>query len=435
MLAVDGLRPDMMLYSPDTPAIDALIRDGEWSFHSQVEVPISASSWSNIFTGTSSFSHGVVDNTFDIQEKPFEPQSSTSFKFKNNVPSLFNLVEAEGFSFACRTGGNWDGIEKICATASKNEDTNLHFDASTFEEESTAANDSVNSVIDLLSRKEETPDLVVWYTHIVDYTGHKTGFSLKSDRYMQVIKDTDRRIGALVAAVKRRPDDEDWLIVLTTDHGGTWRKDVSKQVASQFTHYERPQRGKDQSHMNGFHGLNTPSHATNFLVLSEKNSASPVYLRKGGGELFPPPLNVDVTPTILDFLTSGNMQSQMLKRAWKDGFVGTPRGGEKLFSGIRATRATNIRDNETYFHLWSKTPIECFDSTNEDEAFCRGIAKSNKETHYYHIGGIVVGAFVGLGLGLGLSEIVGTIWYCLKKKKKVKENVNIDNYDFETRFL
>eukprot|EP00941_MAST-03F_sp_MAST-3F-sp1_P003409 g3409.t1 len=434
MIGVDGMRPDVMLYSRDTPVIDQLIQDGEWSFHSQVEVPISGSSWSNIFTGKSTFGHGVLSNTFSgYLNGNLDESGIPKFSFKNNAPSLFNLIEEEGLTFACRTSGGWDGIYKICATAGGENHKNIWFEGAGDEGEARSAEEATQNVIEMLA-EEETPDLVLWYSHAVDASGHRHGFSITNDNYMKQIKETDVRIGSLIEAVRARPDDEEWLVLLTTDHGGTMATDVSEAVLRQFANYQRPQAGIDQSKLGGFHGLNTPSHSTNFLILAEpKNVDSPVYLRTGGGELFPPPLNVDVTPTILDFLRkgmrSGGALSESLKKEWETGFVGVARGGPNLFSGIRAARATNIRDKETYFHLWSETPIECVSTTNEDEVVCRGAAggkdgekKNDIKGNRLKLESLTQEQVICLVVISFVTGMLATVLY-MKKYQKTEKNV------------
>ncbi len=54
------------------------------------------------------------------------------------------------------------------------------------------------------------------------YNGHATGFSLENPRYAAGICRLDTVAYRLAEAVKRRPTyrDEDWLIMITSDHGG-----------------------------------------------------------------------------------------------------------------------------------------------------------------------------------------------------------------------
>jgi len=60
------------------------------------------------------------------------------------------------------------------------------------------------------------------YFHQPDTVGHILGFSPDVPRYIESIENVDREIGRVLEALRSRTgyDDEDWLIVVTTDHGG-----------------------------------------------------------------------------------------------------------------------------------------------------------------------------------------------------------------------
>jgi Type I phosphodiesterase / nucleotide pyrophosphatase len=76
-------------------------------------------------------------------------------------------------------------------------------------------------VADAASRylREGNPDAGFVYFGVVDETAHLDGSA--NPRYLQAIRDTDRRIGQLVDAIRARPTylAERWLVVVTTDHG------------------------------------------------------------------------------------------------------------------------------------------------------------------------------------------------------------------------
>ena len=95
--------------------------------------------------------------------------------------------------------------------------------------------------------------------------------------------------------------------------------------------------GIDQEHAEGVHGMNNPVHTENFLLLANGGS-----LRRRGGELFPPPTNVDVTPTIL----------AQLGIPIPPGLVGSKRGGDLFGNGPKALVGAHLPANETYFAHW-----------------------------------------------------------------------------------
>jgi len=56
----------------------------------------------------------------------------------------------------------------------------------------------------------------------VDHEGHATGFTPANPRYIGQIEKVDQAIGELMDVILNRPDiaREEWLVVVTTDHGG-----------------------------------------------------------------------------------------------------------------------------------------------------------------------------------------------------------------------
>lgn len=66
------------------------------------------------------------------------------------------------------------------------------------------------------------PDAMQWFIDRVDHAGHLSGFYPYAERYTNEVARADRTIGKALDAIASRPTfaDEDWLIVVTSDHGG-----------------------------------------------------------------------------------------------------------------------------------------------------------------------------------------------------------------------
>lgn len=112
------------------------------------------------------------------------------------------------------------------------------------------------------------PDLLFLHFDDVDHAGHSGGYGPQFKAYLGAIHEVDSQIGQILETLRRRPAfaNEDWLIALTTDHGGS-------------------ERG---------HGKNTPAHRTIFVIL-HGSSVKP-------GTIAPPPNIVDLAPTLLEHL-------------------------------------------------------------------------------------------------------------------------------------
>ena len=71
----------------------------------------------------------------------------------------------------------------------------------------------------------EAPNFLFSYLDNIDSRGHygKGGFSIDNTEYKQALEVTDRYLGEISSAIKARCEDyqdEQWLIVIVTDHGG-----------------------------------------------------------------------------------------------------------------------------------------------------------------------------------------------------------------------
>ena len=83
----------------------------------------------------------------------------------------------------------------------------------------------------LLKRIEEGDDFVGGIFHRPDTNGHTTGFSNDNGHYVNCVRNADLYLYQIIQEIDRREaeENEEWLIVVTTDHGGSGR-DHGKQV-------------------------------------------------------------------------------------------------------------------------------------------------------------------------------------------------------------
>lgn len=129
---------------------------------------------------------------------------------------------------------------------------------------------------------ETNPDLVFVQLDQVDGAGERTGFSPKSATYMEAVEKADAQVGQLVSAVRKRKTyaAEDWLVIVVTDHGGTYRVG------------QDPKTGKET--INGSHGGDSAEERKIFVIVSGDAAVK--------GVVSPGPGLVVVAPTALQFL-------------------------------------------------------------------------------------------------------------------------------------
>ncbi len=72
----------------------------------------------------------------------------------------------------------------------------------------------------------DAPDAVLYFIDIGDWGGHRSGFYPYGVEYEHDILTADRIIGDMMEAIASRPSfkDEDWLVMVTSDHGGYGRR-------------------------------------------------------------------------------------------------------------------------------------------------------------------------------------------------------------------
>ena len=82
----------------------------------------------------------------------------------------------------------------------------------------------------------DAPDAILWYIDRPDEAGHGSGYYPYSKEYQAAVRESDASIGEVLAAIAARPmfANEDWLIVITADHGG-WDRFHGQQCTQCYT--------------------------------------------------------------------------------------------------------------------------------------------------------------------------------------------------------
>lgn len=194
-IGIDGCRADA-LTAANTPAIDDLITTSVFSMEGLCAYKTwSGNGWSSMLTGVWHTKHGVTDNTFT---------GSNYIAY----PDFISRIESFDSSLRTVTSVHWAPINDIIINNADNERTY----ATDLEVK--------NGAVDALANDD--PDLLFVAFDDVDHAGHTYGFSPLVPDYINAIEITDTYVGEIIAALHNRSNyaNEDWLIVVTTDHGG-----------------------------------------------------------------------------------------------------------------------------------------------------------------------------------------------------------------------
>ncbi|MDR1270921.1 MAG: alkaline phosphatase family protein [Planctomycetaceae bacterium] len=283
-IMLDGARADVMLMAT-TPNFDSICNGswaegyhGTWSLsaHTIKDAPtISAPNHTAIATGVTAQKTLVPNN--DLYKNYNEKNISATYKtFLTRIENR-NPDQSTAFLYEWKP-------DKILVSENNLCDLSLQ------------GADEINSqrIPAILDGSFETEnwkkgtdiDVILWYIDKPDAVGHSGGYCLpgtKHDHYIKTIEEIDGWFGQILDTIKKRPNfaKEDWLIVVTSDHGG-W--------------------------ING-HGAMRSENYTIPLMISGKNIVQ--------GEMQGQPCCVDVAVTVLDHF--GFDVAEMKKEGLLDG--------------------------------------------------------------------------------------------------------------------
>jgi hypothetical protein len=202
VIGIDGVLVDGLL-AADTPVMDSLANAGAFSWHafaggvlgeSSQQATSSGPGWSSILTGVWLDKHNVPNNDFSEPNYSEYPHFFQRIKEKKQEAYLSSIV-------------NWAPInDKILRAA----------------DHKARGNDIEIAQLATQHLQNKNPDVLFLHFDEVDGAGHKNGYSAAIPSYTNAITRTDSLISLVLKAVRDREnyDNEDWLILITTDHGG-----------------------------------------------------------------------------------------------------------------------------------------------------------------------------------------------------------------------
>ncbi len=209
-IGIDGLRTDA-LDAANTPNIDALKKNG--SFSNQCKIlgsryqkndTISGPGWTSYLTGVWADKHGVHDNEFGGRRI-------------NRYPHMFNLLKQQYPDYRTASFIDWFPIDKYIVSKA---DVRVGFEAHGSDGYTVFDKDIADRAVKVLAEQDVRATMV--YFGATDENGHRFGFHPSVPQYMKAIETVDQHVGRLMKAIASRSDyeREDWLVVISSDHGG-----------------------------------------------------------------------------------------------------------------------------------------------------------------------------------------------------------------------
>jgi hypothetical protein len=159
--------------------------------------------WSTIVTGASAAHHGVVDNSF------------AGSKF-SNYPHFFKYIQDHDASSYRASIVSWEPINSVIL-ANPYASLERQFPGLTSAQQDLQVR---NATVEVMQRGD--PDAIFLHFDQVDAAGHGSGWG--TPQYNTALATVDGYIGNIMAAINARPGvvsgAEDWLVIVTADHGG-----------------------------------------------------------------------------------------------------------------------------------------------------------------------------------------------------------------------
>lgn len=196
IIGIDGCRADALELA-NTPEIDNLISNGIYSPDAlNDDITVSGPGWSAILCGVWSDKHLSVDNSF----------VGTDY---TNYPSIFKRIEDFNSDLNTVSICHWDPINDYIVQNHADFKLNVSSDLE-------VSNEAINYL------SSNNPDCMFLHFDDVDHAGHAHGFSPNVSQYITSIEEVDALITPIMQSISQRPNysNEDWLILVTSDHGG-----------------------------------------------------------------------------------------------------------------------------------------------------------------------------------------------------------------------
>lgn len=219
VIGYDGCRADnlVMCKSAEESGINTLLSNGghaALAYCGGVPYPAintqdtsTAPGWCTMLTGQWADVHGVTENSI--------PKSN------DNLTLLTTLVEddtIDSSAFYVSWGGHFSDDDSTYINELnyiKENDINSTFLKA---DDDNGTRDNVMADIS----KADCSDFIFSIFEYCDHTGHDTGFSHANPEIVEAFKDAELTSREIITAIESREtyETEDWLIIITTDHGG-----------------------------------------------------------------------------------------------------------------------------------------------------------------------------------------------------------------------
>lgn len=173
-----------------------------------------AQGWASVLTGVWGIKNGVVKHVTKRNDVPTVLMEGA----QNGLGAVFASIWTDHFTITYK-----DEIQQA-----KNNGLPLRY---------LRAEDENQLQSILLEAINDGTELIFGINEFPDANGHASGFSNKNRKYLSGIINADRYVCELIDHIKSREEykEEDWLIIITSDHGGHGRRHGTQRAADRMT--------------------------------------------------------------------------------------------------------------------------------------------------------------------------------------------------------
>lgn len=218
LIGYDGCRADVVtLARYQKSGISELLKDGasiNLTYSGGVNYPekntqdtSTAPGWCSILTGKWADAHTITGN--DIT-KPVEPETL-----------LISLTESkliESAAFITKWAGHFSRDDATYLLEKEYcEKSNLNVSFNKCDDDKASLDNTLDEI-----KKDSCADFIFTIFEQTDSTGHNSGFSFNNPKYKEAFYEIDEYGYETIEAIRSRAtyETEDWLIIITSDHGG-----------------------------------------------------------------------------------------------------------------------------------------------------------------------------------------------------------------------
>jgi predicted AlkP superfamily pyrophosphatase or phosphodiesterase len=217
VIGYDGCTAEMLNNTADVSAIRHLLSDGGHGIFSYaggrpypeelMQETSTAPGWCSMLTGTLADFNGIDDNGI---VKEIEPKT------------LFIKLIEDGAARSCGFYVSWGGhfVDGNSTYLKEKE----YIEANGLSASYICADDDDGTCANTLGdiAKPDCSDFIFTILEYTDHTGHRCDYRSDVREYVEAFNSAEKAGESCIKAIESRPSysDEDWLILITSDHGG-----------------------------------------------------------------------------------------------------------------------------------------------------------------------------------------------------------------------